>query len=138
MRTDVLTLEPVEPRPNPNPPRDFAHPIEAAFARLLDFYRIPWQHEPTTFPLTLNEDGSLAEAFTPDFYLPAEGMYVELTTRRQSLITRKNRKIRLFRNLYPDVRVKLLNRRDLESMLVKYGMHADLERFIGNPGHGAI
>lgn len=121
---------------NPNPPAQFAHPIEAEFARLLDFYKIPWEYEPATFPLAEDQAGKLAEAFTPDFYLPAQDLYVELTTRKQELITKKNRKIRALRERHPEVNIKLLNRRDMRSLLVKYGMAEETPNLIGNPpGH---
>jgi bifunctional protein TilS/HprT len=123
----------VEPVPNPNPPKDFAHPIEAEFARLLDYYRIPWRYEPTTFPLAEAADGAIVEALTPDFYLPPFDLYVELTTRVQSTITRKHRKIRQLAKLYPDVRLRLLNRRQMTSLLYKYGLHGRLPGLIGNP-----
>jgi len=122
----------VPPIDNPNPPSDFAHPIEAEFARLLDFYDIPWQYEPKTFPLAEDPEGNITEAFTPDFYLPSQDLYVELTTRKQALITKKNRKIRALKERYPEVRVKLLNRRDMETMLIKYGMTEEAPNLIGN------
>ena len=123
------------PRSNPNRRSEFAHPIEAEFARLLDFYRIPWEYEPTTFPLAEDEAGNLQEAFTPDFYLPLQELYVELTTRRQNLITEKNRKIRALREKYPEVNIKLFNRRDMTSLLMKYGMGAETPNLIGDPNN---
>ncbi len=92
-----------------------------------------WEYEPTTFPLSVDGDGNLKEAFTPDFYLPREDLYIELTTRRQALITEKNRKIRKLRRLYPNVRIKLLNREQMHRLLVKYGMHSESEDLIGDP-----
>ncbi len=92
----------------------FAHTSERRFARILDFYRLRWEYEPHTFPLT---DG---QSFTPDFYLPDLDVYVELTTLRQRLVTRKNRKVRRFRSLYPNRPVRLLYRRDLEALANKY------------------
>ena len=59
--------------------------------------------------------------FTPDFYLPEEDLYVELTTLKQSLVTEKNRKLRHLRELYPDTNIKLLYRRDIHRLLAKYG-----------------
>lgn len=127
----------MEPLPNPNPPKGFAHPIEAEFARLLNYYHIPWQYEPVTFPLDVDDDGNLLEAFTPDFYLPVSELYVELTTRRQPLITEKNRKVARTREIYPHVRVKLLNRGQMRAMLMKYGMGSQTPRLIGDPNdHG--
>lgn len=123
----------MRPIDNPNPPSEFAHPIEAEFARLLDFYDIPWQYEPKTFPLAEDSEGNITEAFTPDFYLPSQELYVELTTRKQALITEKNGKIRAMKEHYPEVKVKLLNRRDMETMLIKYGMVEETPNLIGNP-----
>jgi len=98
----------------------FAHPSEREFAKLLDFYQIAWEYEPQSFPLRWAEDGRIVEQFTPDFFLPAEGVFIELTAMRQRLVTRKNRKIRRMRQLYPNVRVKLLCHRDLVQMTAKY------------------
>ena len=123
----------MDPVNNPNRPSEFAHPIEAEFARLLDFYRIPWEYEPKTFPLSEDEQGRITEALTPDFYLPLQDLYVELTTRKQALITEKNRKIRALREKFPEVNVKLLNRRDVKSMLMKYGMTSESSQLIGDP-----
>jgi hypoxanthine phosphoribosyltransferase len=98
----------------------FAHESEAEFARILDFYGIAWEYEPRSFPLRWEED-RIAEAFTPDFYLPDLNLYVELTTLKQALVTEKHRKLRLLRELYPEVRIKFLNKRDYLRLLAKYG-----------------
>jgi hypoxanthine phosphoribosyltransferase len=96
--------------------RDFAHPAEVDFSRILSFYRIRWSYEPTTFPLAYSDEGRPSEMFTPDFYLPEHKLYIEVTTMRQRLVTRKNRKIRRLRELYPNVRIKLLYRRDCDRL----------------------
>lgn len=101
----------------------FVHPSEEEFARILDFYRIKWQYEPRSFPLRWDGD-RVTEMFTPDFYLPALDLYIELTTMRQSLVTKKNRKLRELRELYPEVNIRLLYRRDYQSLLAKYGYRA--------------
>lgn len=101
----------------------FAHPSEAEFARLLEFYRIQWQYEPTTFPLR-SEGGHIVEQFSPDFYLPEHDLYVELTTMKQSLITRKHRKLRRLREVYPEINVVLLTRRDYYQLLARFGYGA--------------
>jgi hypoxanthine phosphoribosyltransferase len=100
--------------------RDFAHPAELDFSRILTFYRVRWSYEPTTFPIAFAADGRPTEMFTPDFYLPEHKVYIELTTMRQRLVTRKNRKIRRLRELYPDVRIKLLYRRDYDRLVDAY------------------
>src|SRR5207302_1207522 len=59
--------------------------------------------------------------FTPDFYLSDYDLYVELTTMRQRLVTRKNRKLRLLRERYPGINIRLLYRHDYYELLAKYG-----------------
>ena len=99
----------------------FAHPSEQEFARLMDFYRIEWCYEPRTFPIEWGEGGNLREGFTPDFYLPEMDLYVELTTMKQSLVRRKNRKLRRLRELYPDVNIRVFYQKDIEDMIFKLG-----------------
>ena len=100
----------------------FAHNSERQFAKLLDFYNIAWQYEPRTFALAWDRDGRPSQAFTPDFYLPAYDVYIEITTLNQKLVTRKNRKARRLRELYPDVEIRVLYQRDYLHLLVKYGL----------------
>ena len=103
------------------PPR-FANDAELECAKVLDYYRVPWQYEPRTFVLERDEEGRVIEAFTPDLYLPEQDLYVEITVMKQSLVTRKNRKLRKLRRLYPDVRVKLFYKRDIERLAQRYGL----------------
>ena len=72
----------------------------------------------------LDEDrqGRPIEAFSPDFYLPAYDLYIEITTMSQKLVTKKNRKARRLRERYPGVRIKVLYQRDYLHLLVKYGL----------------
>lgn len=99
----------------------FAHASEAELARILDYYQVSWQYEPRTFPILWNLEGTVVESFSPDFYLPEMDLYVELTTLKQSLVRRKNRKIRRLRELYPDVRAKLFYGKDFKALMLKYG-----------------
>lgn len=123
-------------QPEPNTKEDrpvvFAHPSEDEFARILDFYRIKWLYEPRSFPLEW-ENEKPVEMFTPDFYLSELDLYVELTTMQQRLVTEKNRKLRRLRQLYPEVNIRLLYRRDYHRILAKYGYGplagADVGRF---------
>jgi hypoxanthine phosphoribosyltransferase len=64
------------------------------------------------------------EMFTPDFYLPEHDLYIELTTMKQSLVTPKNRKLRMVRELFPDLNVRLLYRKDYQQLLAKAGYGA--------------
>jgi hypothetical protein len=98
----------------------FAHPAEVEFARLLDFYGVRWEYEPRVFVLDRDADGRPTRAFAPDFYLPDQDLYVELTTVSARLTYRKTRKVRRLRELYPDVRIKLFDLRDVRSLLLKY------------------
>jgi hypothetical protein len=100
----------------------FAHNSEAQFAKLLDFYGIAWDYEPRTFTLEVDRDGNPIQAFTPDFYLPAYDLYIEITTLNQKLVTKKNRKARRLQEQYPDVNIKVLYQRDYLRLLVKYGL----------------
>ncbi|GFP27820.1 hypoxanthine phosphoribosyltransferase [Candidatus Hakubella thermalkaliphila] len=98
----------------------FAHKSEAEFAKILDFYRIEWEYEPKSFAIEWDEQGKVTRWFTPDFYLPEFDLYIELTTMNQRLVTKKNQKLRLMRELYPDVRCKLFYKKDFDSLLLKY------------------
>jgi hypoxanthine phosphoribosyltransferase len=100
---------------------NFAHASEAELARILDYYQVVWQYEPRTFPILFNLDGAVVESFSPDFFLPDLDLYVELTTLRQSLVRKKNRKLRRLRELYPEVRIKLFYAKDFKALLLKYG-----------------
>jgi cytidylate kinase len=100
----------------------FAHASEEMFANLLDFYRIAWEYEPRSFPVQYGPDGAVLESFTPDFYLPEFDLYVELTTMKQSLVTRKNRKVRLLRELYPHLNIQVFYQKDFENLIFKYGL----------------
>lgn len=100
----------------------FAHHSEREFARILDFYQIDWEYEPRTFQLEWDRSGYPTVSFTPDFYLPELDLFIELTTLRQSLVTKKNRKLRRLRELYPGINVKLLYNRDYRSLMSKYGL----------------
>jgi len=104
------------------PRTQFAHPSEEIFANLLDFYRVAWDYEPRSFPIQWDRDGKVSEAFTPDFYLPEFDLYVELTTMKQSLVTRKNRKVRLLRELYPHINIQVFYQKDFENLIFKYGL----------------
>ena len=112
----------------------FAHASEAELARILDFYMVRWEYEPRTFPILWNLDGQVVESFSPDFYLPDLDLWLELTTLRQSLVRRKNRKLRRMRELYPMMRIKLLYARDFRALMLKYGRLDVAASLIGADG----
>jgi hypothetical protein len=101
-------------------PPSFANPAELECAKVLDYYGVPWEYEPQTFVLERDAEGRVVEAFTPDFFLPEQGLFLEITMMKQSLVTRKNRKLRKFRERYPHVRIKLFYKRDVERLAQRY------------------
>lgn len=98
----------------------FAHESEKEFAKILDFYMIKWEYEPKTFTLEWDKNDIPVFSFTPDFYLPELDLYIELTTLNQKLVTKKNKKIKKVRELYPEINVKLFYKKDYNSLLFKY------------------
>ena len=107
-------------------PPEFANAAELECAKILDYYDVPWEYEPRTFVLEEDGDGRVVEAFTPDFYLPEQDLYLEVTVMKQSLVTRKNRKLRKLRERYPDIRIKLFYKRDIERLAQRYRLGLDL------------
>jgi hypothetical protein len=98
----------------------FANDAERECAKVLDFYGVRWDYEPRTFVLEQDEDGRVTEAFTPDFYLPEQNLFLEITVMKQRLVTRKNRKLRKLRQRYPEVQAKLFYKRDIERLAQRY------------------
>jgi hypothetical protein len=123
-----VTAAPALPRPS------FAHASEAELARILDFYQVRWEYEPDTFPIGWSMTGEVVESFAPDFYLPDMDLYVELTTLKQKLVRKKNRKLRRLRELYPDIRIKLFYARDFRMLLLKFGRLALVHELSGTIG----
>jgi hypothetical protein len=119
-------------------PTPFAHASEAEMARILDFYAVRWQYEPQTFPILWNLDGDVVESFSPDFYLPDLDLYLEMTTLRQKLVRKKNRKLRRLRELYPSVNIKLFYARDFRALMLKYGKLALVDGLSGASGQVAL
>ena len=121
-------------------PTPFAHASEAEMSRILDFYAVRWEYEPHTFPILWNLDGDVVESFSPDFYLPDLDLYLEMTTLRQKLVRKKNRKLRRLRELYPDLNVKLFYARDFRALMLKYGKQAlaDGPVRLVRPGRGPV
>jgi hypothetical protein len=115
----------------------FAHASEAEMSRILDFYAVRWEYEPHTFPILWNLDGDVVESFSPDFYLPDLELYLEMTTLRQKLVRKKNRKLRRLRELYPDLNVKLFYARDFRALMLKYGKLALFAGLSGTSGQVA-
>jgi hypothetical protein len=128
--TDPNRTSPAEPQAGPT----FAHASEAELARILDFYEVRWEYEPHTFPILWNLDGAVIESFAPDFFLPDLDLYLELTTLKQGLVRKKNRKLRRLRELYPNVRIKLFYARDFRALMLKFGKMALVDGLSGTSG----
>jgi len=118
---------PEEEEPKEEKRIQFAHPSEQEFARVLDFYQIKWQYEPRTFAVRWDSDGNVIESFTPDFYLPDYDLYIELTTLKQELVTKKNRKVRHLKQLYPEINIKVMYAKDYKRLLEKFAGRAEPE-----------
>ena len=112
----------------------FAHASEAEFARILDFYQVAWEYEPSVFPILWDLEGNVLESFAPDFYLPDLELFIELTTLQQRLVRKKNRKVRRLRELYPGLRIKLFYARDFRALMLKYGRAALVSELSGTLG----
>ena len=131
---DAPVAEPVDAQPSAVGDTRFAHASEAEMARILDFYGVRWEYEPTTFPILWNLDGDVVESFAPDFYLPELEVFLEMTTLKQRLVRKKNRKLRRIRELYPDIKIKLFYARDFRAMMLKYGRFGLFESLSGTTG----
>lgn len=115
----------------PKHPPHFVHPAEEEFAKILNFYNIEWEYERRTFALEWDEEGIVTMAFTPDFYLPEQDVYIELTTLRPSLSTKKNYKQRRMAELYPEINLILLKRKDIRNLMLKFGLDQQAQAIIG-------
>jgi hypothetical protein len=115
---------PFEPDMSHPPLEDipFAHASERVAAEILDFYRIRWEYEPRTFPIEWDGNGNVIASFAPDFYLPDFDLFIELTTMSQKLVTKKNRKVRRLRELYPEVNIKIFYQKDFKRLLARFGV----------------
>ena len=94
----------------------FAHKSEEIFAEHLNLFGIDWVYEPVSFPLKWGS-GSIKMMFTPDCYIPSLDVYVEITTMNQNLITKKSKKIKKAKKLYPDKNFKLINEQQFYNFL---------------------
>ena len=113
------------PEPGDTAPHErvvFAHNAERQLAKLLDFYGVQWEYEPQTFVLEWDEAGNPTRCFTPDFYLPAYDLFIEITTLSQKLVTKKNAKARRLRELHPEINIRIMYQRDYVGLLEKYGL----------------
>ena len=95
----------------------FKNEAEEEFARILSMYNIEWLYEPKTFPVEWDAEGNVTMAISPDFYLPHFNLYLELTTMDQRYVTKKNKKMRLVRELYPGTNIRIVYKKDFNELL---------------------
>jgi hypothetical protein len=108
----------------PSIPQPFAHPSEQLFSQLLTLYGFQWIYEPLEFPLYWNEHGVPIRGFRPDFFLPERSLFIELTVLEQRLTTKKNRKVRRFRDLYPEIPLLVVYQRDFHQLLRQHDLRS--------------
>ena len=95
----------------------FKNETEEEFARILSMYNIEWIYEPKTFPVEWDAEGNVTMAISPDFYLPKFNLYLELTTMDQRYVTKKNKKMRLVRELYPGTNIRIVYKKDFNELV---------------------
>lgn len=100
----------------------FKNEAESEFAQLLDMYNIEWKYEPKTFPIEWDAEGNVTKAFSPDFYLTNFDTYIEITAMNQKYVTEKNRKLKRMRELYPGTNVKIVYKKDLNSLAQRFNL----------------
>ncbi len=129
-----------------HPPIDeihFAHASERVAADILDYYQVRWLYEPKTFPIEWDGSGRPIAYFSPDFYLPEFDLYIELTTMSQKLVTKKNRKVKRLKELYPEINIKIFYQKDFRALLARFGIastaqtHASGGGFVTLPDNNA-
>jgi cytidylate kinase len=98
----------------------FKTEAEEEFAKILDMYQLDWKYEPKTFPIEWDAEGNVTMAFSPDFYLTQFDMYIELTTMNQKYVTQKNKKAKKLRELYPGVNVKVMYKKDFNTLMERF------------------
>ncbi len=76
-----------------------------------------YEYEPVEFGLEWDPTGRVTLGFRPDFYLPEFDLFIELTTLRQRLVTKKNRKVRTLRALHPEVQIEIVYRAEYEAVM---------------------
>ena len=95
----------------------FKNETEEEFAKILDMYNIEWLYEPKTFPVEWDAEGNVTMAISPDFYLPRFNLYLELTTMDQRYVTKKNKKMRLVKELYPGTNIRIVYKKDFNELV---------------------
>ena len=104
----------------------FKNETEEEFARILSMYNIEWLYEPKTFPVEWDAEGNVTMAISPDFYLPRFNLYLELTTMDQRYVTKKIKKMRLVKELYPGTNIRIVYKKDFNELVDRLKMFGGL------------
>ena len=83
---------------------------EANYARILNLKKIKWIHQPQRFKLS-------TQYYTPDFYLPKTGTYIEI---KNFLAEYSQKRDQDFRRLYPKEKLILILKVDYKKLEKKY------------------
>ena len=93
----------------------FKNETEEEFAKILSLYNIE-------FPVEWDAEGNVTMAISPDFYLPKFNLYLELTTMDQRYVTKKNKKMRLVKELYPGTNIRIVYKKDFNELVDRLKM----------------
>jgi hypothetical protein len=85
---------------------------EVLYAHYLDSRDLEWEYEKRSFDL-------LGEKYTPDFFVPSLDEYVDV---KGYFRPADKRKIQLFRQRYPDIKLKLVFQDTIDKLLALFDM----------------
>lgn len=86
---------------------------EANFARIMNLLKIKWIFQPKTFDLKFQK-------YTPDFYLPEYGVYIEI---KNFLSDYSSRRDKGFRTLYPKTKLALILKEGYLNLQEQFSVH---------------
>jgi len=78
---------------------------EANVARWLNFHKIPWEYEPHRFVFSTIKRGP-GKWYTPDFFIPDEGRYIEVKGYLDKLSATRLRRMAKY---YPQTSIELVD-----------------------------
>lgn len=91
---------------------------EANVARILSYLNIEWYFEPKRF--VINEK----ETYTPDFYIPSFDAWLEI---KGYWFDDAYRKFSMFKELYPNLKVKVIGKDKYQWLIGRYNFVSNLE-----------
>lgn len=82
---------------------------EANFARILNYWKIPWEYEPTRFDLgecTYLPDFKVYDSKAGDYFVEIKGMFMDVD----------KKKFKLFSEKYPEVRLQVIEEKQYKNL----------------------